>query len=160
MFLFSLIAFFAVLLASFVLNFVHYMHMFQLNSYSAEEHFHWIKKNIGNIVLRHVFPFAAAAYALIIVLTSGTVTAGDILICAGIICIGMIFCKRKPAKKKLVFTPRVIRMCVTSTLIYGAVCALSMIFLYMQGFFLPVLCLWQVFSAFMPMIANFINKPL
>lgn len=160
MFLFSLIAFFAVLLASFVLNFVHYMHMFQLNSYSAEEHFHWIKKNIGNIVLRHVFPFAAAAYALIIVLTSGTVTAGDILICAGIICIGMIFCKRKPAKKKLVFTPRVIRMCVTSTLIYGAVCALSMIFLYMQGFFLPVLCLWQVFSAFMPMIANFINKPV
>ena len=160
MIIFSLIAVFAVLLASFTLNFVHYMHMFQLNSYNAAEQFHWIKKNIGNIVLRHIFALAASVYALIILLAVGMVTISDFLIFAGIICIGIVFCKRKPAKKKLVFTPRVIRMCVTSTLIYGAVCALSMIFLYMQGFFLPILCLLQISSLFMPMIANFINKPV
>ena len=108
MVLFSLIVFFVVLLASFVLNFIHYMHMFQLNSYSAEENFHWIKKNIENIIRRHLWAVIAMAYGLFITLNSFAVSAGDVLICAGIFCFGLIFCKRKPAKKKLAFTPRVI----------------------------------------------------
>ncbi|MDE6580090.1 MAG: hypothetical protein K2K41_06115, partial [Ruminiclostridium sp.] len=85
----------------------------------------------------------------------------DLIICSFLIILGTFFCKRKqPAKKKLVFTPRVIRMCVTTAVVYGLVCALSMIFLFYNGFCLFALCLWQIFSMLMPMIANFINKPI
>lgn len=184
------IVFFLTLLLSFTVNFVHYMHMFQLNSYSAEEQFHWIKNNIKNVALRHIFPLIAALFALFsCVIMNGTlfgenpvgvsyidkdnifsstlvnfpykVCTWDLIICSALILIGLLLCKKKqPAKKKLVFTPRVIRMCVTSAVLYGAVCTLSMIFLFNNGFNLFVLCLWQIFSLFMPMIANFINKPV
>ncbi len=156
----SFILFFAALLLSFTLNFVHYMHMFQLNSYSAFEQGEWIKKNVGNIALRHVFALVAAVFAFfeIFFVNLGEIPA--LIVCAALLCAGALFSKRKPAKKKLVFTPRVIRMCVTSVVVYGAVCALSMIFLWNGRVYLPVLCLWQVFSLLMPMLANFINKPV
>ena len=171
------VVFFTALLISFTVNFIHYMHMFQLNSYSAWEQGQWMKKNVGNIVLRHVWALLAAAYLLIFCrkMLIGIMEDNfrylyifeDLLICSALLAVGLIFCRRKPAKKKLVFTPRVIRMCVTSTIVYGAVCALSMIFGYKKfsiiesnGWYLPVLCLWQIFSLFMPMIANFINKPV
>ncbi len=168
------ILFFAALLLSFSVNFTHYMHMFQLNSYSAEEQLHWIRKNGKNIVLRHLCALLAFLYAVIVAgpgglrwqgekfgcVVSPFVTASDLLICAGLLTAGLLFCKNKPAKKKLVFTPRVIRMCVTSAIVYGAVCALSMILLMSSGQELPFLCLWQLFSLLMPMIANFLNKPV
>lgn len=171
------VVFFTALLISFTANFIHYMHMFQLNSYSAWEQGQWMKKNVGNIILRHVWAVLAAAYLLIFCrkMLIGIMEDNfrylyifeDLLICSALLAVGLIFCRRKPAKKKLVFTPRVIRMCVTSTILYGAVCALSMIFGYKKfsiiesnGWYLPVLCLWQIFSLFMPMIANFINKPV
>lgn len=193
LFIASYIVFFAVLLLSFTVNFVHYMHMFQLNSYSAEEQLHWIKNNLKNVILRHIFPLLAAVCGLIscndlyhkcwlryatndIFSSTGDAALGNLaeidnafhsymttnlLICSGLFIIGLLFCKRKqPAKKKLVFTPRVIRMCVTSVIIYGLVCALSMIFLWESGLNVFVLCLWQIFSLLMPMIANFINKPV
>lgn len=187
------IVFFVILLFSFIVNFVHYMHMFQLNSYNAGEQLHWIKNNFKNIVGRHIFPFFSAVYGLIfcyglynkcwkkyatneIFSLSSSVSLGNwekidnaffsymithLLVCCGLLIIGLLFCKRKqPAKKKLVFTPRVIRMCVTSTVLYGAVCALSMIFLSESGLNIFVLCLWQIFSLIMPMTANVINKPI
>ena len=161
------VLFFAILLISFTVNFLHYMHMFQLNSYSAWEQGQWMKKNVGNIVLRHIWAVLAALYAFRLALYTpdnggvlNAVALSDILICGGILLMGLACCKKAPAKKKLVFTPRVIRMCVTSTVLYGGVCALSMIFGYESGLYLPILCLWQVFSLLMPMIANFINKPI
>lgn len=193
LFIAGYIVFFAVLLFSFTVNFVHYMHMFQLNSYSAKEHFHWIKNNFKNIIGRHIFPALSAVYGLIfcydlyhkcwekyatndLFSSLSDVALGNIakihnafysymtthlLVCCGLFIIGLFFCKRKqPAKKKLVFTPRVIRMCVTSIILYGAVCALSMIFLRENGLNIFVLCLWQIFSLLMPMIANIINKPI
>ena len=156
------IVFFAVLFASFTINFVHYMHMFQLNSYSAKEQLHWIKINFGNVLLRHLFSLLAVIYASIIFIgsESAELSLSDLLMCSGLMLIGLTFARKKKAKKKLVFTPRVIRMCATTTLIYGAVCALSMIFLHNSLFKLPLLCLWQIFSLLMPMIANLINRPV
>ena len=157
------IIFFAALLVSFSVNFIHYMHMFQLNSYSAKEQAHWTRVNIGNVLLRHLFPFLAIVYAAvfcIVLRPDNGVQLSDLLICAGLMLLGLIFCKPKKAKKKLVFTKRVIRMCVTTVIIYGAVCALSTIFLYYSGIHLTLLCLWQIFSLFMPVIANFINMPI
>jgi len=179
--------FFGVLFASFTVNFLHYMHMFQLNSYSAWEQGQWMKKNVGNIILRHVWAVVAVAYVFTFcscfhsyeqhthviengveqIIEGGTVSEfhlniliSDVFICGGILLMGLACCRKAPAKKKLVFTPRVIRMCVTSNIVYAAVCALSMIFGFENGWYLPILCLWQIFSLFMPMIANFINKPI
>lgn len=162
------IIFFASLLISFTASFIHYMHMFQLNSYSPFEQGQWMKKNIGRILLRHTAPVIAAVcgYVFAVYIPAGTgnmmnaVTLENFLTCGGLLIVSVVFCIHGPAKKKLKFTPRVIRMCVTSTIVYGAVCALSVIFLYESGLFLPVLCLWQIFSLVMPMIANFINKPI
>ncbi len=183
----SYFLFFVTLLYSFILNFIRYMHMFQLNSYHASEQFKWIKENMGEVLKRHVPSLLAAAFAFVsCFIMNGTLYGAnpvgishtedvlgshmiyepykantwDLLICSILIITGLYLCKSKPAKKKLVFTPRVIRMCATSAILYGAVCALSMIFLFYSGLNLFVLCLWQVFSLFMPMIANFINKPI
>ncbi len=165
--------FFAVLTLSFSLNFTHYMHMFQLNSYDREEQLHWIGKNPGNIFLRHLLPLLAAVYVLIFCaidpdtgygcIRYPSPSASDLLICAGLILVGLIFCRHKHAKKKLVFTPRVIRMCVTSGILYFAV-SLSLLYTLAHtmkgGGLLLLLCLGHVLSLFLPMIANFINKPI
>ncbi len=169
----SYFLFFITLLYSFSLNFARYMHMFQLNSYHASEQFKWIRENTGEVLKRHILSVIAALFAFIScfimkgalfgvnpVGASYRVSSWDLIICSMLIITGLFLCKSKPAKKKLVFTPRVIRMCVTSVIVYGLVCALSMIFLFDSGLNLPVLCLWQVFSLFMPMIADFINKPI
>ena len=48
---------YAALLANFTINFVHYMHMFQLNSYSAHEHLEWHKKNGKEYLIRICFHY-------------------------------------------------------------------------------------------------------
>lgn len=183
----SYILFFLTLLYSFALNFIRYMHMFQLNSYHASEQLKWIRENSGEVIKRHIFPVLAAVFAFVSCFIFGgtllgenpvgfmgfkdifssspvfvpyKVSSWDLLICTGLMIAGLYLCKSGPAKKKLVFTPRVIRMCVTSVILYGAVCALSMIFLWESGLNLALLCIWQAFSALMPMIANLINKPI
>lgn len=205
--------FLVLLLYSFTLNFLRYMHMFQLNSYHASEQFKWIGGNIKEIVKRHILPLTAAIFALVsCVILKGSIFGGgpfitstatvggeviitsempaglfwdnhftayfenifdsvaksapspastwDLIICSVLITTGLFFCKRQPAKKKLVFTPRVIRMCVTSGLLYIGVTAAIILCLYENCLNLSVLCLWQVFSLLMPMIANLVNKPI
>lgn len=165
--------FFAALTLGFTANFVHYMHMFQLNSYDREEQLLWIGKNLKNIFLRHLFPLLAALYALYFCVIDPDTGYGcirypspspsDLLICAGLILAGLIFCRHKHAKKKLVFTPRVIRMCVTSGILYFAVSLFLLCTLAHTmdgGGLLLLLCLGHVLSLYLPMIANFINKPI
>ena len=97
------IVFFAVLFASFTINFVHYMHMFQLNSYSAKEQLHWIKINFGNVLLRHLFSLLAVIYASIIFIgsESAELSLSDLLMCSGLMLIGLTFARKKKAKKKV-----------------------------------------------------------
>ena len=102
------VLFFVVLFASFVVNFLHYMHMFQLNSYSAWEQGQWMKKNVGNIILRHVWAVLASLYAFRLALLAVSVAFSDLLICAGILLMGLACCKKAPAKKKLVFTSGIV----------------------------------------------------
>ncbi len=152
----SYIVFFTALFASFTLNFVHYMHMFQLNSYNPEEHFHWISQNTGDLVKRHF----SAVIAMVVLLLLPKEQGMNMIIGGAVFLAGMIFSRPKKAKKKLVFTPRVIRMCVTSALIYGVVCALTMILGF--GTVIPeiVFPLLHIYAVFMPLTANFINKPV
>lgn len=198
------IVFLVTLLYSFTVNFLRYMHMFQLNSYHASEQFKWIGANMGEVIKRHILPIIAGVFALVscVILQGGifgggpvniddpfaapynlfwdnhvrmeissifdstfvplpsTASSWDLLICTVLMTIGLFFAKRKPAKKKLVFTPRVIRMCVTSGVLYVGVTLAIVLCLYENCLNLSVLCFWQVFSLFMPMIANIVNKPI
>ena len=113
--------------ASCGLNFIHYMHMFQLNSYHADEQFKWIGKNIKDVIMRHVFTIGAILTFII----CGETNASTCFIAAAFLFLGIVFSAPKKAKKKLVFTPRVMRMTVTSVILYV-----------------------------MAMIANLINKPI
>ncbi|MCL2634048.1 MAG: UDP-N-acetylmuramoyl-tripeptide--D-alanyl-D-alanine ligase [Oscillospiraceae bacterium] len=63
--------------------------------------------------------------------------------------------KKTKAKKPLVYTHRVLRMCVTVTIIYTA---LQVLIIYSGMYFL--LPLLAVFIPFFPIIANFINIPV
>lgn len=165
------ILFYAALLANFIINYIHYMHMFQLNSYSAKEHLEWHRKNGGDYMKRTIFPVIFAFIALYtgINLCFGgdivTWTIADLLPYIGLVLMsaGLIpaaLAMKKPAKKKLVFTPRVIRMCVTTTVIYGAVCACSFVFLNSTKLYFAAAALLPILCVLMPCVANFINKPI
>lgn len=168
---FAHILFFAALLTNFTINFVHFMHMFQLNSYSAHEHFEWWKKNRADMWIRAAGPelyfLFAAVTALWAYMDGNEVlwTLTDLLPYIGaavffLSAIPSLLALKKPAKKKLVFTPRVIRMCVTMTIVYGAVCALSFIFLYFCRLYFAAVTILPWLCVFMPCLANFINKPV
>jgi len=165
------ILFYAALLANFTINFIHYMHMFQLNSYSAHEHYEWRKKNTADVFSREVWALIFCLYSAIVsiltyingntvlwIISDNLPYHGLVLLCAGIIPAAAAM--KKPVKKKLVFTPRVIRMCVTMTIIYGAVCACSFIFLYEWRLYFAAAALLPTFCVYMPCLANLINKPI
>ncbi len=165
------VLFYAGLLTNFTFNFVHYMHMFQLNSYSAGEQSEWAKKNGKDVSVRSLFAWIFLIFAAVVAVwayTDGNVLLWTLCDLLPYIGAGMVFAGaipaisglRKPAKKKLVFTPRVIRMCVTMTLVYGAVCALSFVFLYNIKLYFAVAALLPSLCVFMPCLANLINKPV
>ena len=106
-----------------VVNFLHYIHMFQLNSYHAVEQFRWIGINIKSVMLRHIFTVGAVLMFVVF----GDIRPSTCLFAAAFLWIGLIFSAPKKAKKKLVFTPRVIRMTVTSAIVYIAVILLVLL---------------------------------
>lgn len=153
----SHILFFAALLTNFVLNYIRYMHMFQLGSYHASEQFKWIGGNIGEIVKRHLC--APVMLVVLMIFAFGSITG--LLSSAAVLVLFSLFSLPKKAKKKLVFTPRVIRMCVTSTLLYACIVVCTFILGY-YFLALPVIvypCV-QLLAMVMPMLANLVNKPI
>ncbi len=168
---FAHILFYAAMLVKFSLDYVHFMHMFQLNSYDTKEHMEWHRKNGSDYIKRVVFPVAfwfIAVFAasrsyydtdvIMTVVCDLLPYIGSVLMAAGMIVSAVAM--KKPVKKKLVFTPRVIRMCVTTAVIYGAVCSLSFVFLYESKFYFAAAALLPIFCLLMPPLSNFINKPI
>lgn len=152
----SIVIFYIVLIAICVINFRHYMHMFQLNSYHANEQLKWMGINIGSVIIRHIFTIAS----IVTLLICNDVKASTLLIASGFICFNGAFVKAKKAKKKLVFTPRVIRMCVTWGIIFTAVMVLVPLFMGFTPLSMIILCLMQIVNLFGTIIANVINKPI
>lgn len=156
LFMIGTVIFCIVLTISTALNFAHYMHMFQLNSYHAGEQLKWMKQNISDAVLRHVF----SLLAVLILVICGTVTLSSLLMASAAICINMCFVQNKPAKKKLVYTPRVIRMCITWAVVFFALLIALPAFMGYTVLSLSLLCALQILSVFGVIAANFINKPI
>ena len=142
--------------ASCGLNFIHYMHMFQLNSYHADEQFKWIGKNIKDVIMRHVFTIGAILTFII----CGETNASTCFIAAAFLFLGIVFSAPKKAKKKLVFTPRVMRMTVTSVILYVLLILLVFLTLGMGYASLAITMCVQILTLVMAMIANLINKPI
>lgn len=153
MYIFSLTFFLTVLFISIILNYLHYMHMYQLNGYNAKAHFKWMSENKLNIFLRHM---GGLAVTIALFFTNRD---GIMLLASGICITAFIwFAVPHKAKKKLVFTPRVIRMCVTSALIYVIFTAAAFII----GLNTKAICLLpflQILTPFTALLANFFNKP-
>ena len=142
--------------ASCGLNFVHYMHMFQLNSYHSDEQLRWIGKNIKEVILRHIFTLGSVLTFLI----CGEMKASTCFIAAAFLCLDLVFSAPKKAKKKLVFTPRVIRMTVTSLIVYILLILIVFLTLGMGYLSLAITMCVQVLTLVMAMLANLINKPI
>ncbi|MCH5323847.1 MAG: UDP-N-acetylmuramoyl-tripeptide--D-alanyl-D-alanine ligase [Eubacterium sp.] len=156
--------FYAALIASCVLNFHHYMHMFQLNSYHAGEQFKWIKDNLLHVICRHIFTVISAVLLIIALSPQDYKLSSSMLIFAAAVGMTMninsLAYGHKKVKKKLVYTPRVIRMAVTSAIIYAAVLTLTAVFCGFSMVTMSVACGMQILTAFIVMIANLINKPI
>lgn len=152
----SLVIFYIVLTVVCAVNFKHYMHMFQLNSYHADEQIKWMGINIGSVILRHIFSLVAIALLFLF----GNTDASTLFMVSCAMCFNIVFIKKKQAKKKLVFTPRVIRMCVTWAVVFTAVMVLVPLFMGFTTVSLVILCGMQIVNLFGTIIANVINKPI
>ncbi len=135
-------------LLGYVLAFVYYMHMFQLNSYKASVQTKWLGENFAAYLVRVVPAVISLAASFF----------GTIGLIVAILANISFFIRNLPqkAKKPLVFTARVKRMIATflvlSVLIIVPVAYFTeMLFVYSAILFLP---------CFIIMLANFLNKPI
>ena len=128
----------AVSAAAYILTLVYFTHMFQLNSYKGTVQAKWMTEHIGR-VMPAVCGIAIYVVGLILIWADDTTSDGVdsyiaaipkhliIVIAAVIIYLaGLCFIYRpRPAKKKLVFTARVIRLLITEVILTAAVALLS-----------------------------------
>lgn len=137
---------------SYISYLLYLMHMFQLNTYKANEQTGWMKKNRGSLIMRAVLPVIGAVAALCFHRVG--------LIAAAVLWIVnfLLFIKRKKAKKPLVYTQRVIRMLVThfllAVLVFGIACAVLSIPVW------AVAAVLYLLLPFLIMAVNTINTPI
>ena len=123
------------------------LHMFQLNGYKPGTHRRWLSRNLGVFVPGILVMVAAAA----------TMYWGGIWVAvASVLCAALQWPRK--AKKPLVFTKRVIRQCVTLTLLT----VLALVGSSMLSFALHfgVIGVMALTAPLWVMVANFCNKPV
>lgn len=129
---------------------VFHMHMFQLNSYFFKKQLHWIKNNYKKIVLQILL----IAFPTLL-LTFNNVTTSIIAIIFLALSIFYNIPKKK-AKIPFKFTNRVKRMFITEILlillIFITANSTNLIFIK--------LCILNILSPIIALIANFINSPI
>jgi len=150
-----LVSFYAVF-KSLVFN----LHMFQLNSYRLDEETVWLRKNVKRFRVEIII-FLLSLTAFIPVYQNVILSITGTLII--IMLIAMLFENRqKPQKKKLVYTPRVKRLTVTTVLLLAATEGISILFVAGKYWWYAFLFAGLSLSA-MPLyilLANLINKPM
>lgn len=147
--------FFAVLTLNSILNYFYYLHMFQLNSYQSKEHLRWMKKNVIDLLWRH-FGSLLVVILLVFFMKSSFVYA----FASAIAFVFLIFALPKEAKKKLVMTPRAIRLTVTAGLLFFIPSSMVVFTLPNTQVAGIVLCVFQVITLILPLLSNLINKPI
>ena len=136
------------------------MHMFQLNGYRFDTHVHWLKKNLGRYAVEYIV-FALSFTGLIPQEKEPLMG-----FCAGALWVAVFALlpenRQRPAKKPLVYTPRVKRMIVTCCVLFaatfaGAVCCLASDRKNLAFLVMGLLC--ALTPWYIP-LANLINKPM
>lgn len=143
-----------ILIIEYIINLVvlltFYMHMFQLNSYFFKKHLHWIKNNYKKITLQvlvTIFPI------LLLPFNNRTTSVVAILILAF-----SIFYNFPKKKAKIAFnlTNRVKRMFMTEIILI----LLTFTTNNNENLILIKLCILNIVSPIIAIIANFINFPI
>ena len=134
------------------LSTIFFMHMFQLNTYRADDQWHWMIKNRGRML-----PLLLPAVGGII----GVICGGNaaLIISGAAMLLAALYYKPRAAKKPLKYTPRVKRMLVTIGVIYVLTAILLAVFASVRVM-AAVLCTATVLSPLVVIAANVINKPI
>lgn len=134
------------------LSTIFFMHMFQLNTYRADDQWHWMIKNRGRML-----PLILPAVGGII----GVICGGNaaLIISGAAMLLAALCYKPRAAKKPLKYTPRVKRMLVTIGVIYVLTAILLAVFASVRVM-AAGLCAATVLSPLVVIAANVINKPI
>ncbi len=149
----SLVCFLAAFAVLFAFSVLHDTHMFQLNSYKPKVQLKWLKKNLK------IFAVGLILTVLTVLLTVFVKNA-ELVRAASVASFAVcIFFKRpKKAKKPLVFTKRIIRLCVTLGIV-TAVFSVGMVLGALK--WLPLACsVYVLCSPFVLLLCNALNQPL
>ena len=131
---------------------IYHLHMYQLNGYKIKEHLKWIYINFSKVAVRFAFAVPALVISLIF---------PDFALLSCVFFIFAAYINRpKEAKKPLVYTNRVKRLCITMAIVFSAVVAvpfavqksISAVGVYVSG----VLILLPLFV----ILCDVVNKPL
>lgn len=134
------------------------MHMFQLNGYRFSTHIGWIRKNMGRFAVEYIV-FALSFTGLINHEPLMGFSALALLVAVLAVAVEN---RNRPAKKPLVYTPRVKRMLVTSCILLVATYGASIWLLTTDKKNLSFLVLGLIVSLtpVCVVLANLINKPI
>lgn len=138
--------------AAFVMNSIHHMHMFQLNSYKHKEHYAWLKGRQRELAGIDIW------YVIAAILCAG----GSIGKAAGAVLLLLVAWMQRPkkAKKPLVCTRRVQRMFVTMGILFLAICILLVCLRNHHQVFPAAVLLVLLLSPLGILLADTINKPV
>jgi UDP-N-acetylmuramoyl-tripeptide--D-alanyl-D-alanine ligase len=149
-----------------ILTFIRLMHIFQLNGYSAKPQINWLEHNIPEVSARIAAILVPAIFyglyhfkgsLILAVLTEITGIAAIVYSVANFIVLW------KKAKKNIVVTARVIRMCVAAAIFYQIASEIYCAVTYTAWDRYIELIFMGVFTAFTipfsSITANFINTP-
>lgn len=133
----------------FILLFFH-MHMFQLNSYQFNKHINWIKVNYKKIIIQMLL----IIIPLILIFINNTLSN---LIAIFILGISILYnCPKTKSKISFKLTNRVKRMFVTEVILFTIILIIGNI----QNFIFIKLCILNMLSFIISIIANVINSPV
>lgn len=135
---------------AYILSLISFMHIFQLNSYSAATEMHWMGNNKGKWII-NIFISVLAAF--------GFFTAPLAFVAPAAYLLGIYVKRPQKAKKPLVYTKRVQRMLICEVLITAIVFVFSTLYKGLNGALFAAVALYLL-SPVLMIAANFINKPI
>lgn len=151
----------ALFIPAFILSLRYNLHMFQLNGYKNNEQISWIRKNAGKQWILYVGAVYSLARVILFFFAIYPIWAPAIIIDLWLLLYVVIYrlYSKQPAKKKLVYTPRVKRLIFTNVLLLAIF--LFVIFrAFALIFWTEALLLYASLQFLMPIICNIINKPV
>ncbi len=138
-----------------VLTTIYYTHMFQLNSYNTPSQIKWLFKNAFD-VLKRIWSLILGIVLCIIL--KDAATQGIVISSAFILSI--LFNLPHKAKKPLVYTKRVIRLLITTSIVTILTVVIISTLTTVFSNKLVLLSFLSICSPFIILLCNTINKPL